>query len=388
MAQRRHLLVTNDFPPKVGGIQSYLWELWRRLDPESFRVLTARSDPGADSFDQEQRERGIQIERVSGSTLYLPTARTLRAVEHAIDGFDPDLVVIDPAFPLGSLVTKLTIPTALILHGAEVTIPGRVPLAHRSIRRALRVTDGVIAAGPYPRAEAERIVGGFTSPVLEIPPGVDTSRFRPVDPAQRAALRARLGVDAGALLVTSVSRLVPRKGMDTLVKAAKRLQAELPAIHVLIGGTGRDEKRLASLVRRERAPATLLGRVPDDELPELVGASDLFVMDCRSRWAGLEQEGFGIVFLEAAAAGVAQIAGQSGGAADAVVEDETGLVVEDPRSVDELARAMGELLRDPDRRVAMGRAARARAVASFDYDVLARRLGDALDDGWPTNPLG
>jgi phosphatidylinositol alpha-1,6-mannosyltransferase len=176
--------------------------------------------------------------------------------------------------------------------------------------------------------------------------------------------------------------------MDTLVKAAKRLQAELPAIHVLIGGTGRDEKRLASLVRRERAPATLLGRVPDDELPELVGASDLFVMDCRSRWAGLEQEGFGIVFLEAAAAGVAQIAGQSGGAADAVVEDETGLVVEDPRSVDELARAMGELLRDPDRRVAMGRAARARAVASFDYDVLARRLGDALDDGWPTNPLG
>jgi phosphatidylinositol alpha-1,6-mannosyltransferase len=241
-----------------------------------------------------------------------------------------------------------------------------------------------LAAGPYPRQAAVELAGTACPPVLEIPPGVDTDRFRPLAESQRVAFRERLGISADALLVSSVSRLVPRKGMDTLIKAASLCHARHEQLQVVIGGTGRDEKRLRRLVASTRAPVRLLGQVSDDELPMLLAASDLFVMDCRSRWGGLEQEGFGIVFLEAAAAGVAQIAGLSGGSADAVVDGETGLVVREPESPRALADAIEALLSDPARRLAMGRAARSRAEASFDYGVLARRLSDALDAGWPS----
>ena len=122
----------------------------------------------------------------------------------------------------------------------------------------------------------------------------------------------------------------------------------------------------------------LLGRVPDDDLPDLYGCADVFAMLCRSRWGGLEQEGFGIVFLEAAAAGVPQVAGQSGGSAEAVVDGETGLVVGDPGDVDAVTRALGALLDDPSRRAAMGRAARERAEREFAYEVLVERLAGAL----------
>ena len=138
-----------------------------------------------------------------------------------------------------------------------------------------------------------------------------------------------------------------------------------------------------SQVPARGAPVRLVGRVADDELPELIAAADLMVMACRNRWFGLEQEGFGIVFLEAASCGVPQIAGRSGGASDAVVDGETGIIVERPRDAAQLADVIASLLRDPERRQAMGRAGRDRAVASFDYDVLAHRLGDALASGWP-----
>ena len=123
----------------------------------------------------------------------------------------------------------------------------------------------------------------------------------------------------------------------------------------------------------------LLGRVEHDDLPALYGCADVYAMLCRNRWAGLEQEGFGIVFLEAAAAGVPQVAGDSGGAAEAVVDGETGLVVADPSDPAAAAHALARLLDDPDLRTRMGDRARTRAVADFDYDALALRLGGALD---------
>ena len=178
-----------------------------------------------------------------------------------------------------------------------------------------------------------------------------------------------------------MSRLVPRKGMDVLIRAAARLAPAHPDLEVVIGGTGRDRGRLERLVADLSAPVRLLGRVDDDDLPGLYGAADVFAMACRNRWFGLEQEGFGIVFLEAAACGVAQVAGESGGAAEAVVHGETGLVVDDPSSVDQLADALQALIVDPRRRRAMGEAGRRRAEEEFSYDVLTARLRRALD-GW------
>ena len=135
----------------------------------------------------------------------------------------------------------------------------------------------------------------------------------------------------------SLSRLVPRKGMDTLIRASAVLAPSRPDLVVAIGGGGRDAERLQRLIATTDAPARLLGRVSHDDLPELYGCADVYAMLCRNRWAGLEQEGFGIVFLEAAAAGVPQVAGSSGGAAEAVVHGSTGLVVSDPRDVNAAA---------------------------------------------------
>ena len=380
---RRHLLVTNDFPPKVGGIQSYLWELWSRLDPSTYSVLTASSDPEAAAFDAEQAARGIDIARVPGKILFFPSPRSSRMVAGHVARTGADLVIFDPVVPLGLLAARTAVPAVQLLHGAEVAIPGRLPVVASSLRRALRRSAGVIAAGPYPEEEAQRAMHGTLPPVLQIPPGVDCERFRPLDPDARRAARARLGLPVDGPLVVSVSRLVPRKGMDTLIEAAALVGRDRADLTVAIGGTGRDRERLAKLVVASQAPVTMLGRVADEDLPDLVAAADVFVMACRTRWGGLEQEGFGIVFLEAAAAGVPQIAGRSGGSHDAVVHGETGLVLDHPTDPAELARAIEDLLADPARREEMGRKGRVRARASFDYDVLARRLGTALAAGWP-----
>jgi phosphatidylinositol alpha-1,6-mannosyltransferase len=166
--------------------------------------------------------------------------------------------------------------------------------------------------------------------------------------------------------------------MDVLIAAAGRLAPSYPDLVVAIGGVGRELERLRGQAAASLATVTLLGRVSDEDRAALLGAADVFVMACRNRWLGLEQEGFGIVFLEAAAAGVPQVAGDSGGAAEAVVHGKTGLVVDDPDDPGRVAEALRTLLADPKLRKRMGTAGRKRAEASFDYDVLASRLASTL----------
>jgi phosphatidyl-myo-inositol dimannoside synthase len=377
---KRHLLVTNDFPPKVGGIQNYLWELWKRLDPASFVVLTASSDPAAPAFDAAQATRGVRIERVEESILFFPTPNALRQVRRCVAEHGSDLVLLDPALPLGLLGPHLGVPYGVILHGAEVTVPGRVPGARAALARVLRGSSVVISAGSYPAAEGRRASGTLTAPVVEIPPGVDATGIKPMTAAKRRAARARLGLPASGPLVVSLSRLVPRKGMDVLIAAADRLAPSYPDLVVAIGGDGRELPRLQRQAEASAASVTLLGRLSDEDRAALLGAADIFVMACRNRWLGLEQEGFGIVFLEAAAAGVPQVAGRSGGAAEAVVHGETGLVVAHPDDPGCVAEALRELLADPKRAKRMGAAGRARVVASFDYDALASRLALTLEE--------
>jgi phosphatidylinositol alpha-1,6-mannosyltransferase len=371
----RHLLVTNDFAPKTGGIQVYLTELWRRLEPGRGVVLTATSHPDAAQFDMTS---DIVIERVGAKTLFLPTRRALRDIEAAIARHQPDLVLLDPAWPLGLLGPRLSRPYGVIVHGAEVTVPGRLPLVASSLRYVLRHASVVISAGGYPETEARRIVADHMPPVLQIPPGVDTTRFHPLDISRRAGVRQSLGLADDALLVSSYSRLVPRKGMDTLIRASARLHSDFPTMRVTIGGVGRDAKRLKKLVESTNAPVTFLGRVPDDQLSDWLGASDLMVMDCRSRWLGLEQEGFGMVFVEAAATGTAQVAGRSGGSHEAVLDGVTGTVVNNSRSVSSLVGAMRELLGDDERRRRYGEQSRLVAVERFDWTILAATLGVGL----------
>ncbi|HEY8544744.1 MAG TPA: glycosyltransferase family 4 protein [Acidimicrobiales bacterium] len=374
----KHVLVTNDFPPKLGGIQSYLWELWRRLDPFSFTVLTTPYE-GADEWDAAQP---FAVERTREKVL-LPTPSLVRRVDELAERTGADLVLLDPALPVGLIGPHLSTPYGVVLHGAEVTVPGRLPGSRAALARVLRGAQQVIAAGGYPAAEAERAVRG-SLPVTVVPPGVDVDRFVPLADEQRRAARARFGLPADGRLVVSLSRLVPRKGMDVLIEAAARLAAGRPDLVVAIGGSGRDRSRLEKLVARSGAPVRLLGRVPDDDLPALYGAADVFAMLCRNRWAGLEQEGFGMVFLEAAACGVPQVAGDSGGAAEAVEHGVTGLVVDHPSDPAAVTAALARLLDDDGLRRTMGEAARSRAVADLSHDVLARRLAKALSSPEPS----
>jgi phosphatidyl-myo-inositol dimannoside synthase len=374
----RHLLVTNDFPPKVGGIQNYLWDLWSRLDPASFVVLTASSDADAAAFDAAQAERRVRIERVPGSILFFPTPAARVAVRRCVEEHGIDLVLLDPALPLGLLGPSLGVPYGVVLHGAEVAIPARIPGARLALARVLEGARIIVSAGSYPAAEARRAVRGCTAPVVEIPPGVDAAAITPLAAPERRAARARLGLPARGPLVVSISRLVPRKGMDVVAEAANRLSASYPDLVVAIAGDGRELPQLERLAAASAVDVRVLGRVSDQDRAALLGAADVFVMACRNRWAGLEQEGFGIVFLEAAAAGVPQIAGDSGGASEAVVDGVTGLVVGKPGDPGAVAEALRSLLADPTRRRRMGRAARARVQEFFDNDVLASRLAVAL----------
>ncbi len=369
----RHLLVTNDFPPKIGGIQSYLWELWRRLPPDSF-VVYCTPHRGAAEFDRAQPFRIIR----SPEPVLLPYPWLARRIDNLADELDASLVLLDPAVPLGAIGPHLRHPYGVVLHGAEVTVPARLPALRQVLGRVLRGARIVVAAGSYPADEANR-VAGEALPVVVVPPGVDVDRFRPLTPNEIDDARLDLGLPVGRPLVLAVSRLVPRKGFDTMLRAVARARASVPDVAVAIAGAGRDRARLERMAAQLDVPAVFLGRVPDAALPLLYGSADVFAMMCRVRWGGLEQEGFGIVFVEAAASGVAQLAGASGGAAEAVEAGVTGFVVDPPTDVRQVSTALVELLLDSTLRERMGAAARARAVREFRYDVLTERLAAALD---------
>ena len=375
-AAMKHLLVTNDFPPKIGGIQNLLYEFWKRLPPEGVTVLTTRFE-GSAAFDRAQ---AFRIVRASSSVL-LPTPALVRQIRHLAGEVGAGLVVLDPALPVGLVGRRVGLPYAVLLHGAEVTVPGRLPVSRELLASVLAPARLVVAFGGYPADEARRALGRRMPPVVVVPPGVDVERFRPLSAAERLDVRVRLGLPAEARLVVSVSRLVPRKGMDVLIRAVGKLRPAMADLHLAIGGQGRDRARLDRLIEAEglASSVTMLGRVADEDVAGLDGTADVWAMLCRDRWLGLEQEGFGIVFLEAAAAGTPQVAGRSGGAHEAVEDGVTGLVVADPTNTTAVAGALRALLDDPDRRRRLGAAARARVEAEFDYGILTDRLRRALD---------
>ncbi|MBM3660176.1 MAG: glycosyltransferase family 4 protein, partial [Actinobacteria bacterium] len=267
------LLVTNDFPPKVGGIQSYLHELWRRLPPGDTHVLTT-TYPGAGVFDGRQT---FAVERYPERVL-LPTRALARHVDARAAALAADVVFLDPMLPVGRIGRRLeAAPHVVVGHGAEITVYGRMPGSHLVARDVLRGAAGLVAAGEYVARIAAR-VAGRPLPTLVVPPGVDPQRFVPVDDEVRRATRLRFGLDPDRPLVLGVSRLVPRKGFDVLLEAVWGLDDD---VQVAIAGGGRDRDRLDRLAAPLGPRAHLLGRVPDADLPALYGCADVFGMLCR-----------------------------------------------------------------------------------------------------------
>lgn len=364
------LLVSNDFPPKVGGIQNYLYELWSRLPYSDTKVITTKYDR-AYQFDQAQ---DFDIERYA--KILWPTPQLIRHVKATLREMKSDVVFIDPLLPTGLIAPHLhDVTKVLIIHGAEVTVPGRLYPSRQLVQRVARHCDVIVSAGNY---AARELVRATSEPIslVRIPPGVDTQLFAPPSADQRERAREmlckELGIAHDSRIVMSASRIVPRKGFDVAISALAGLDSD---VHLVIVGTGRDVKRLISLAEKKNVTSRVhfLGRISQEKLLSTYHASDTFTMLCRDRWGSLEAEGFGIVFLEAASCGLPVVAGRSGGSDEALVDSVTGYVV-DPQSVSDVRTKLVSILDDADTMKKMGRAGRDFVTKHHSYDHLAALL--------------
>jgi phosphatidylinositol alpha-1,6-mannosyltransferase len=365
----RTLVVTNDFPPRPGGIQAFVHSLAAR-QPAGKIVVYAPAWKGAAAFDAEQ---GFPVVR-HRTSLMLPEPRVLRRAREIAAAEGCDRVWFGAAAPLGLLARPLGLSRSVAsTHGHEVGW-AMLPGARQVLRRIGRDVDVVTYLGEYTRSRLAPVM-----PRLErLPSGVDTALFRPG--AGGSDVRRRHGLTDRPVIVC-VSRLVPRKGQDVLIRALPAIRRRVPDAALLCVGGGPYLPTLQRLAREHGVAdaVVLTGSVPWAELPAHYDAGDVFAMPCRTRRAGLEVEGLGIVFLEASATGLPVVAGRSGGSPDAVLDGETGHVV-DGTAVTVVADAVAGLLEDPVRARSMGERGRAWVEKEWRWDVLAGRLRELLSD--------
>jgi phosphatidyl-myo-inositol dimannoside synthase len=374
---RRTLIVTNDFPPRQGGIQSFIHSLALRLPPDRLTVYAPKWE-GAAEFDRAQP---FEVVRHPTSLMLPVPSVTSRAVAIA-RRTGAEAVAFGAAAPLGLITPALRragVERAVgITHGHEAgwaALPGARALLHRIGEE----TDVVTYLGEYFRVRVSQALSTRAAArMLRLAPGVDAARFSP-DPAAGQAVRERYGL-AGRPVVVCVSRLVPRKGQDTLIRAWPKVLRQVPGAALVVVGGGPYQAALRRLSERIGVSphVTFTGPVPADELPAHYAAGDVFAMPCRTRRGGLDVEGLGIVYLEASAAGLPVIGGDSGGAPDAIAEGESGYVVPG-RDVAALAARLTELLSDPAKARAMGEKGRAWVERDWSWDQAAARLRAIID---------
>jgi phosphatidylinositol alpha-1,6-mannosyltransferase len=372
----RIVVVSNDFPPRQGGIETFVRSLCDQLPAERLVVLTATM-PGDAAYDADLP---FPVERDRTSML-LPSPRVTRHAVRVMRRYGADRVMFGAAAPLGLMGPALRKAGAhrivALTHGHEAWW-ARLPGARQALRRIGDAADTVTSVSSW---SSERIVpalsAGAAARMRRLTPGVDTSRFHPDCGGEK--LRKGLGLD-GVPVVACVSRLVPRKGHDMLIRAWPRVLAVVPDAVLLLVGGGPDRERLARLVRDAGVAHAVhfTGAVPWSDIPPYVDAADVFAMPCRTRRFGLEAEALGIVFLEAAAVGKPVVVGDSGGAPGAVRHGETGYLV-DPYNPVALSVRLIELLTDPARARALGEAGRAWVTSEWSWDHSGAILRDLLD---------
>lgn len=368
------LIVTNDFPPRTGGIQSFVHALAIRLPPGQVAVY-APAWAGAAAYDERLP---FPVTR-HPTSLMLPVPSVARRAERILAEQGCDTVLFGAAAPLGLLAPGLRRAGArrivAVTHGHEAgwaALPG----ARSLLRRIGDSVDVVTYLGEYTRVRLARALSpAAASRMARLAPGVDNETFRPG--AGGAALRQRLGL-ADRPVVVCVSRLVARKGQDTLVHAWPRVRASADAVLLLVG-EGPAESGLRRLAARLGVADSVIltGPVPWAELPAYYDAGDVFAMPCRTRRRGLDVEGLGIVYLEASATGLPVVGGDSGGAPEAILPGETGYVVPGG-DVAALAGRLTELLADPVGARAMGEKGLAWVDREWRWDLVARRLDQIL----------
>ncbi|KIF74095.1 GDP-mannose-dependent alpha-(1-6)-phosphatidylinositol monomannoside mannosyltransferase [Streptomyces sp. 150FB] len=374
------LIVTNDFPPRPGGIQAFLHNMALRLDPERLVVYAStwkRGEEGAAATAAFDAEQPFTVVR-DRTTMLLPTPRVRRRAVQLLREHGCESVWFGAAAPLGLLGPALRAAGARRLvattHGHEAGW-AQLPGSRQLLRRVGEGTDTITYLGEYTRSRiAPALTPAAASRMVRLPPGVDEKTFHPGSGG--AEIRAALGL-AERPVVVCVSRLVPRKGQDTLIRAMPSILARVPDAVLLIVGGGPYESALRKLAASTGVADAVrfTGAVPWASLPAHYGAGDVFAMPCRTRRGGLDVEGLGIVYLEASATGLPVVAGDSGGAPDAVLDGETGWVVSDGR---EAADRIVTLLGDAGLRARMGERGRRWVEDTWRWDALASGLRGLL----------
>ena len=360
----RVLVVSNDFLPQVGGIQQYTNNILERLTHGAAFVA---AHPDAASHD----DVAPYPVRRGRDRYLLPGRRTLVDLRAAVEDHRADVVLLATPWPLVGTAAKLDVPVAVCNHGAEVIMPARVPGSRHLLGRELRKADLLYAVSRNTASWVRRTVGPRGPDVRLLLTGVPLDTFTPDADGREIRDRHGLGDDP---VVVCVGRLVPRKGQDVLVEAWPRVRDTVPDARLLLVGTGplEDDLRAAAAALPDGA-VTLTGRVPWEELPAHHAAADVFAHPNRDRWFGIETEGFGVIFLEAQACARPVVAGDAGGAPEALVPGETGLLC-DGSDPDDVARAVTTLLTDPDRACRMGVAGRTFVEEHFDWARIVAQL--------------
>ena len=363
------LFVTNDFGPRAGGIETFVHGLIERFPNGSVIVYTSQQGDTTEYDSNWLRQYGVKVIR-DRSKMLLPSPRVILNVRKVIASNAPQSLVFGAAAPLALMGKFLRVPKKVALtHGHEVWW-AKVPPFNLLMRIIGNSVDHLTYLGSFTRTEISKALSArAANAMVHIAPGIDTDKFKPVDATQ---LRNDLGL-AQKEVIVSVGRLVPRKGQDQLVKALPEILKKRPDTHLLFVGTGSYQKVLENLIA-ERAlqnHVTFVGRVFYEELQNYICVGDIFAMPSRSRFAGLEVEGLGIVYLEASACGLPVLGGDSGGAPDAVIPGVTGLIVNglDTKAI---ADAAIKLL-EGDRKT-MGDAGRKWAVETWDWDIWATKF--------------
>jgi phosphatidylinositol alpha-1,6-mannosyltransferase len=338
----RILFVTNDFPTRRGGIETFVLALCQNMDPDEVVVYTA-SMPGDLAYDAKLP---FPVYR-DPATMLLPTPAVGRRVVEVMHRHDCDRVVFGASAPLGLLGPRLRRAGArrivALTHGHEVWW-ARVPVTRQLLRRIGDSVDVMTYVSEWCR---ERIASALSpdaaSRMQRLSPGVDTDRFYPG--CGGAEVRRRLGIPADAPVVVCTARMVKRKGQDTLVKAWPTVLTNVPNARLLLVGEGPHREHVQWLARRRHVADSVIftGRVPWEEMPAYTDAGDVFAMPSRTRWLGLEAEAFGIVYLEAQACGLPVIIGGCGGAPETLLSSNSGILV-DPRRAANLVTPVVRLL--------------------------------------------
>lgn len=372
------LFITNDFGPRAGGIETFVHGLIERLPRGSVIVYTS-AQPESDKFDAKWlSEFGVEVVR-DRSKILLPTPRVIKACQKLVKSRKLTRVAFGAAAPLGIMARSMRSAGAekivALTHGHEVWW-AKVPPFSFAIKFMSKNVDAITYLGDYTRGEISKAISkNDVSKLVQIAPGIDVDHFVPTDSSE---LRAQLGLADKAVII-SVGRLVHRKGQDKLISALPAIRAAVPNVHLVLVGVGPHQKFLENLVAKLNVAdcVTFIGRINYSELPKYICVGDIFAMPSRSRFFGLEVEGLGIVYLEASACGLPVVGGKSGGAPDAVLVGETGVVVDGTNS-SEIAEACIDLLNNPELCALMGATGRAWIIENWRWEIWATKYAELL----------